>query len=89
MIKAVVFDLDNTLLDFMKMKSISINAAVNGMIKAGMSIDKEKSLLEIFNIYDNKGYEHQEVLNEFIVNTLGQINYKFLAAGIVEYKKAG
>ena len=26
--------------------------------------------------------------NEFIVNTLGEINFKFLAAAIVEYKKA-
>ena len=49
MIKAVVFDLDNTLLDFMKMKSVSINAAVDGMIKSGMSIDKESSIEEIFN----------------------------------------
>jgi len=88
MIKAIIFDLDNTLLDFMKMKSSSINAAVLGMISAGMQIDKEKSIKEIYNIYDTKGYEHQEVLNEFIVNNIGQINYKYLAAGIVEYKKA-
>ena len=83
MIKAVIFDLDNTLLDFMKMKSVSINAAVDGMIKSGMSIDKEASISEIFNIYDTKGYEHQEVFNEFIVNKVGLINYKFLAASIV------
>ena len=88
MVKAIIFDLDNTLLDFMKMKSSSINAAVLGMISAGMQIDKEKSIKEIYNIYDTKGYEHQEVLNEFIVNNIGQINYKYLAAGIVEYKKA-
>jgi len=88
MIKAIIFDLDNTLLDFMKMKSSSINAAVLGMISAGMHIDKEKSIKEIYNIYDTKGYEHQEVLNEFIVNNIGKINYKYLAAGIVEYKKA-
>ena len=88
MIKAVIFDLDNTLLDFMKMKTVSINAAVDGMIKSGMFIDKEDSISEIFNIYDTKGYEHQEVFNEFIVNKLGSIDYKFLAAAIVEYKKA-
>ena len=41
MIKAIIFDLDNTLLDFMKMKSSSINAAVLGMISAGMKINKE------------------------------------------------
>ena len=83
MIKAVVFDLDNTLLDFMKMKSVSINAAVEGMIKCGMQIDKTKSIKEIFHIYDNKGYEHQEVFNEFIISKIGKINYKFLAASIV------
>ena len=88
MIKAVVFDLDNTLLDFMKMKTISINAAVNGMIESGMSIQKNKSIDEIFEIYDTKGYEHQEVFNEFIINKTGSINYKYLAAAIVEYKKA-
>ena len=88
MIKAVVFDLDNTLLDFMKMKTISINAAIDGMIESGMSIQKNKSIDEIFEIYDTKGYEHQEVFNEFIINKIGSINYKYLAAAIVEYKKA-
>ena len=58
------------------------------MINSGMLIDEKKSIKEIYNIYDNKGYEHQEVLNEFIVDTIGKINYKYLAAGIVEYKKA-
>tara|TARA_B100000953_G_scaffold283079_1_gene261769 strand:- start:323 stop:430 length:108 start_codon:yes stop_codon:yes gene_type:complete len=33
MIKAIIFDIDNTLLDFMTMKSNAISAAVNGMIK--------------------------------------------------------
>ena len=47
MIKAIIFDLDNTLLDFMKMKSVSINAAVNGMINAGMTINKAESIDEI------------------------------------------
>ena len=88
MLKAIIFDLDNTLLDFMKMKSYSISAAVDGMISSGMEIDKDSALKQIFSIYDKKGYEHQEVLNEFIINNLGSINYKYLASGIVEYKKA-
>jgi len=88
MIKAIIFDLDNTLLDFMKMKSYSISAAVKGMIKLGMDIEKDDAIKEIFSIYEDKGYEHQEVLNEFIITKLGHVNYKYLAAGIVEYKKA-
>ena len=88
MIKSIIFDLDNTLLDFMKMKSVSIKAAVNAMIDVGMEINREEAINEIFNIYDSKGYEHQEVFNEFIIKKIGNINYKYLAAAIVEYKKA-
>ena len=88
MLKAVIFDIDNTLLDFMKMKSDSISAAVDGMLSVGMNIKKDKAIQDIFSIYDSKGYEHQEVLNEFIISNNGSINYKYLAAGIVEYKKA-
>jgi len=88
MIKAIIFDIDNTLLDFMTMKSNAISAAVNGMIKNGLEMDKPTAIDQIFDIYNSKGYEHQEVLNEFIVNTTGKIDYKMLAAGIVEYKIA-
>ena len=88
MIKAIIFDIDNTLLDFMTMKSNAINAAVIGMIKNGLDIDKDQAVKQIFDIYNTKGYEHQEVLNELIINAKGAIDYKMLAAGIVEYKIA-
>ena len=88
MIKAIIFDIDNTLLDFMTMKSNAINAAVDGMIANGLDIKKETAVEQIFDIYNFKGYEHQKVLNEFIINTIGHIDYKILAAGIVEYKLA-
>ena len=35
-IKGVVFDLDNTLLDFMKMKQVAVRSAIRGMIEAGL-----------------------------------------------------
>ena len=41
MIKAVFFDLDNTLIDFMKMKEVSIVAAVEEMISEGLKLDKK------------------------------------------------
>tara|TARA_B110000116_G_scaffold253878_1_gene250917 strand:+ start:1776 stop:2462 length:687 start_codon:yes stop_codon:yes gene_type:complete len=88
MIKAIIFDIDNTLLDFMTMKSNAINAAVIGMIKNGLDIEKDQAVKQIFDIYNTKGYEHQEVLNEFIINAKGTIDYRMLAAGIVEYKIA-
>ena len=88
MIKAVIFDIDNTLLDFMTMKSNAISAAVDGMKKNGLNLEKEAAIEKILNIYNSKGYEHQKVLNEFIINELGKIDYKMLASGIVEYKIA-
>ncbi len=88
MIKAVVFDLDNTLLDFMAMKSYAVKAGINGMIEAGLSINSEKAIKIIMNIYDEKGYEYQEVFDDLLQKELGQMNYKFLAAGIVAYRKA-
>ena len=33
-IKGVIFDLDNTLLDFMKMKEVAVKSAIRGMIEA-------------------------------------------------------
>ena len=88
MLKAIIFDIDNTLLDFMTMKSNAINAAVDGMLRNGLKADKTNAVEQIFNIYNAKGYEHQEVLNEFIISTIGKIDYRILASGIVEYKKA-
>ena len=50
MIKAIIFDIDNTLLDFMTMKSNAINAAVDGMIANGLDIEKEIAVKQIFDI---------------------------------------
>ena len=88
MIKAVVFDLDNTLLDFMKMKSQAIISGIGGMIEAGFQIDKDYAYKEIFNIYEEKGWEYQEVFDDFILSETGKLDYKILASGIVAYRKA-
>ena len=88
MIKAVIFDLDNTLIDFMFMKNMAIDAAINGMIEAGMELDRSKARDKIFNIYASKGWEYQAVLDEFIELELGSLDYKILAGGIVAYRKS-
>ena len=51
MIKGIIFDLDNTLIDFLRMKRISCEAAVNSMIDAGLPIKKDKALKQIFKLY--------------------------------------
>ncbi|MEO0086916.1 MAG: HAD-IA family hydrolase [candidate division WOR-3 bacterium] len=88
MIKGVVFDLDNTLIDFVKMKDLAIEEAVNYMIDAGLNMDKEEVKREIYKIYEEKGIEYQEVFQDFLLKKFGKIDYKILAAGIVGYRRA-
>ncbi len=65
-IKGVIFDLDNTLLDFMKMKEFAVKAAIKGMIEAGLLVDEESSYNEIISIYEQYGWENQKVFDVFI-----------------------
>ena len=88
MIQAVIFDLDNTLLDFMDMKMKAVDSAVHGMIEAGLQIEKDLAKNTIIKIYEEKGWEYQEVFDDFIQAELGRIDYKILASGIVSYRKA-
>ena len=88
MIKAVIFDLDNTLLDFMKMKDYAVKAAIAGMIEAGLVIDPDESYETIIGIYEEEGWENQQVFNDFLNKTIGEVNNKYLAAGIVAYRRA-
>ena len=87
-IKGVVFDLDNTLLDFMKMKEFAVKAAVKGMIEAGLKVDEDQSYREIVAIYEEFGWENQQVFDVFIEKQVGYVEHKFLAAGIVAYRRA-
>lgn len=87
MIKGVVFDLDNTLVDFMKMKEASIDAALDAMIDAGLNMKKEQAREEIFRIYKEQGIEYQQVFDKFLEKALGRIDHKIHAAGIVGYRR--
>lgn len=87
MIKAVIFDLDNTLIDFMKMKTMSCEAAISAMIDAGLEMDKKKAMNRLFKLYDKYGLEEPEIFQHFLKKMKGDIDYKVLAAGIVAYRK--
>jgi len=88
MIKAVIFDLDNTLLDFMTMKSSAVNAGVRGMKEAGLNVDTDETIKQIFDIYNEKGYEYQEVFDDFIKQKIGHLDYRILASAIMAYRKS-
>ncbi len=88
MLNAVIFDLDNTLLDFMKMKEYAVKAAISGMKEAGLSIDAEKAYNRIIDMYNVEGWEHQQIFDLFLTETIGHVDNKLLAAGIVSYRRA-
>ncbi len=88
MIKAIIFDLDNTLLDFMKMKRTAVDAAADAMIDAGLNIPKDKLLEKIYSIYWKEGIEDQQIFDKVLIQEFGYIDYKILAAGIIGYRKA-
>jgi len=88
MVKAIIFDLDNTLVDFMRMKEVAVESAVEAMIDAGLPLPKDEAYTKVFEIYDRVGIEDQRVFDKFLEETLGKIDHKILAAGIVAYRKA-
>ena len=88
MIKAVIFDLDNTLVDFMKMKRRSIEEAIPAMIDAGLKITEDDANRVIDEIYKEQGIEYQQVFDVFLQRVIQKIDYKILSAGIVAYRRA-
>jgi HAD superfamily hydrolase (TIGR02253 family) len=88
MIKAIVFDLDNTLVDFMQMKEKAIDSAVRAMIDAGLPLTLRQAKEKIDRIYTERGIEFQEVFDALLYDTAQKVDYKILAAGIIAYRRA-
>lgn len=87
MFKAVVFDLDNTLIDFMGAKLSSCNASIDAMRAAGLKIDKRRATKTLFNLYSIYGIEYNRIFQKFLLQATGKIDMKILSAAIVAYRK--
>ncbi|MBN1399175.1 MAG: TIGR02253 family HAD-type hydrolase [Bacteroidetes bacterium] len=88
MIKAVIFDLDNTLVDFMLMKSQAVDAAINAMRDAGLNLSAGEIRQRIDQIYNERGIEFQSVFDELLYREFSKIDHKILAAGVIAYRRA-
>ena len=87
MIKAIIFDLDNTLIDFMRMKKLSCEAAMKAMIKTGLKIKKKRGLKIFFQLYHKYGLEYQRIFQVFLKKVIGRIDYAIMASGIAAYRR--
>jgi putative hydrolase of the HAD superfamily len=88
MIKAIVFDLDNTLVDFMAMKRQAIDAAIDAMVDAGLELDRAEIKGRIDAIYKERGIEYQQVFDDLIIDIFQKIDHRVLASGIIAYRRA-
>ena len=88
MIKAALFDLDQTLVDFLRLKKVCCEQAVEAMIDAGLEVKRKDALKIIYDIYHKFGMEDGEVFQRFLKRLKGKIDYRILSYGIVAYRKA-
>jgi putative hydrolase of the HAD superfamily len=88
MIRAVVFDLDNTLIDFMRMKDEAVRAAAAAMVDAGLGLPTSEVVAGIEGVYAERGIEYQQVFDDFLQERLGTIDWKILAAGVLAYRRS-
>jgi HAD superfamily hydrolase (TIGR02253 family) len=87
-IRAVIFDLDNTLVDFMSMKRQAVSAAINSMIDAGLLLTHAAAQERIDAIYKERGIEFQSVFDQLLYDVFQKVDYKILSAGILAYRRA-
>ncbi|MBI5046937.1 HAD hydrolase-like protein, partial [Candidatus Micrarchaeota archaeon] len=87
MIKAILFDLDNTLLDFLTFKKETAKAAATAMVKQGLPATEVQAFGKIFSVYDVKGIEYQKTFYEVVKQYNLEVNLaeKIQQAGILAY----
>jgi len=86
-LKAVLFDLDNTLVDFMRFKQRCSEAAIRAMVEAGLGMEEEKAKRILFEMYEEYGIEDQDIFGKFLRKVKGKLDFRVLAAGIAAYRK--
>lgn len=89
MLKAILFDLDNTLIDFSGFKRETARAAAGMMKKQGWKIPVDETVKRIFEIYDKKGIEYQKTFADLVYGAGYRENEaeRIQQAAIIGYNK--
>jgi putative hydrolase of the HAD superfamily len=87
MIKAILFDLDNTLIDFWTFKNKCVDAALKAMLKAGLKISKTKAEKIVSELFKKHGMEYEYVFQDLIKKVYGKLDYRMLAHALNAYRK--
>ena len=70
--KAVIFDIDNTLIDFLDRKRTTIKESVKAMIDAGLDEDFDGLHRDFTDFYWKTGIEDQKIFQKYLVM---RVNY--------------
>ncbi len=66
MLRAIIFDLDNTLVNFWEFKQVSAKEAARAMADAGLEMAPDRAEKLIFSIYEQYGIEYQLTFSELL-----------------------
>ncbi len=66
MFKAILFDLDNTLINFLEFKMETAKAAAKAMVANGLPASEVEAYGKIFSVYDEKGIEYQKTFSDVV-----------------------
>lgn len=87
MLKAILFDLDNTLVDFLSFKKKTALAAAKALRRHGWKLSEKQTVKQIFKIYDEKGIEYQKTFRDLVYGAgyRGNTAEKMQQAAILAY----
>ena len=87
MIKAILFDLDNTLIDFTTFKKKATYAAAKAMVNSGLRANSKKLAKRLLKFYYTHGIESDDAFQKFLEEEFGKAEPRILAAGVNAYLK--
>jgi putative hydrolase of the HAD superfamily len=87
MFKVIIFDLDDTLIDFRKRKKILIEESIKAMVEAGLKENVDELISEFNKFYWDTGIEDQRIFEKFLTKKYNDVDYRILAHAIIAYRR--
>lgn len=85
MLRAVAFDLDSTLTDFLRFKRLATHSAALAMVDAGLEMEPALAEGRLWDAYREHGLDGDVAFERFLRETTGRVDAHVLAAGIAAY----
>ncbi|MEM3400378.1 MAG: HAD-IA family hydrolase [Candidatus Micrarchaeia archaeon] len=88
LVKAILFDMDNTLTNFIELKRKASRAAAYAMVDAGLKMKKREAARKLFYAYWKYGIDGNTAFSKFLKEETGKVDEHILNAGIGAYLRA-